>query len=119
MNSPDIVVKEYTLNIEKSNPYQSDCQWKLSLTEEEISKIIYMREVTEESMRKLGSPNEGGLDISLSTTYSFRPVDPKFYEKLYVYSSRISYIGNNKYVVEVDLDKNYSLDYLCTEEFEL
>jgi hypothetical protein len=91
--------------------------WELTLTEGDIEKINYLRNVTDESNEKFGE--FGGLRFSFDVTDSFfQRIEGS--ECNDIIESSLEYIGRNKFQVIIDLLDQYG-DQRCifTESFDI
>lgn len=92
--------------------------WELTLTERDIEKINYLRNVTDESNEKFGE--FGGLRFSFDVTDSFfQKIEGSEYD-IDITESKLEYIGDNKFQVAIDLLDQYG-DQGCifTESFDI
>ena len=62
--------KTYLLDVEDSTE-KENCNWELVLTEEDIEKAKYLKEITEESNKRFGTYNR--IRLYLDVNYMFRP----------------------------------------------
>lgn len=92
--------------------------WELTLTEVDIEKINYLRNVTDESNEKFGE--FGGLRFSFYVTDSFFQRIEGSECNVDIIESSLEYIGRNKFQVIIDLLDQYG-DQRCifTESFEI
>lgn len=92
--------------------------WELTLTESDIEKVNYLRNITDESNKKFGEFS--GLRFSFDVTdFFFQKVEGSEYD-IDITESRLEYIGDNKFQVAIDLLDQYG-DQSCifTESFEI
>ena len=79
--------------------------WELTLTESDIEKVNYLRNVTDESNKKFGE--FGGLRFSFDVTDSFfQRIEGSEYN-VDIIESRLEYIGRNKFQIAIDLLDQY------------
>lgn len=92
--------------------------WELTLTEGDIEKINYLRNVTDESNEKFGE--FGGLRFSFDVTDSFfQRIEGSEYN-VDIIESRLEYIGRNKFQVAIDLLDQYGgQSCIFTESFDI
>ena len=97
-----------------------DCPslWELTLTERDIEKINYLRNVTEKSNKKFGE--FGRLKFSFDVTDSFfQRIEGSEYN-VDIIESRLEYIGRNKFQVVIDLLDQYGgQSCIFTESFDI
>ena len=111
------IAKRYLLDIADSTE-ENNCRWKLSLTEEDIDKAKYIREITEESDKRFGTYNR--LRLYLDLTNSFKPENRDTYGGLELNESKLIYVGNGKFIVNCDISTLYrEYGILVTEEFKI
>ena len=92
--------------------------WELTLTESDIEKINYLRNVTDESNGKFGEFS--GLKFYFDVTdYFFQKIEGSEYN-IDIIESRLEYIGRNKFQVAIDLLDQYGGQFcIFTESFDI
>ena len=110
--------KKYILNIDGGS-LTKNCRWELTLKDEEIERIKYLKKIDEESVEKFG--NFSGLDLSFSVTFGFNPEDKDLYTTFEVVKSRVLYVGNDEFIVRCDLILSTGGDqyFITTERFKI
>lgn len=111
-------VKKYILKIDGGDCYDN-CRWELRVKNEDLEKIKYLTEISEESTKRFG--NSSSLDLSLNVTNEFIPEDECYYgEPFGIDSSKLLYVGNNKFVVSCNFTRFWEEQYtIITEKFEI
>lgn len=117
MSEKENKTKRYLLNVEDSTEIDN-CNWELVLTEEDVEKAKYIREITEESDKKFGTYNR--LRLYLDVTNSFKPENRDTYGGLELNESKLIYVGNGKFIVNCDFRTLYrEYGILITGEFKI
>ena len=109
--------KTYLLDVEDSTE-KENCNWELVLTEEDVEKAKYLKEITEESNKRFGTYNR--IRLYLDVNYMFRPKNRDTYRGLDLDESKLIYVGNGKFTVNCEfstLCREYGI--LTTEEFKI
>lgn len=109
----------YTLLVEENKSIYDECFWTLSLTDKDIDKIYYIKEISEKCLEKFGSDGNK-LIIELDVWNVFIPEDEYIRKDIRPISSRIEYVGNDEFVVRCDfVDTCDDPSYIITERFKL
>lgn len=88
--------RKYLLSVDYSTE-ENNCSWELTIKDKDIEKIKYLKEVSEESVKRFGDFSI--LNISLNVTYDFLPELEDFYPLLEVGRSELLYVGNDEFIV--------------------
>lgn len=118
MSEKENKTKRYLLEVEDSTE-KDNCNWVLFLTEEDIEKSKYIKEITEESDKRFGTHNR--LRLSLDVTIAFRPENIDIYPGLWLNESKLMYEGNGKFTVHCDLRTSRNEEYgiVTTKPFKI
>ena len=90
---------KYTLLVDKNESIYNTCRWNLSLTNEDLDKINYIKEISEESNKKFSSDDDHNLILGLDVTEDFIPEYNYIYKDMIEVESRLEYVGNDEFVV--------------------
>lgn len=93
------MTKKYLLDIADSTE-ENNCRWELTLKDKDLEKIKYLKEVSEECVKRFG--DFGSLDLSFNVIYDFIPEPEDFYPLLEVGRSELLYVGNDEFIVSCD-----------------
>jgi hypothetical protein len=109
--------KRYILKIDEDN-YRRNCRWELTLRDEDLEKVKYLKEISEESIKRFGNSNS--LDLFLNVTDKFIPENNRHYTTPFeIDNSQLLYVGNNKFVVICKFTSCWDGETIKTEEFEI
>lgn len=93
-------------------------RWVLSLTKDDLNKIRYIKEISEESWEKFdGDGND--LILGLDVTYAFIP-ESKPSDRIRPIGSMLSYVGDDEFIVKCDFINDWDdPSYIITDRFKI
>lgn len=110
---------KYKLLVDENDSEYKFGYWTLSLTKEDIDKINYIKEISEKSWEKFDDDGNELL-LGLDVTYVFVPEQAHTYERMRPIESRLTYVGNDEFVVRCDFVDNWDDPrYIITERFKI
>lgn len=111
---------KYTLDVDKNESFCDDCYWELRLTNEDIDKINYLKEIFEESNKKFRSNDDHNLILGLDVTKDFIPEDRGVRRDIRGIRSRLEYVGDDEFIVRCDfVDSCDDPSYIITKRFKI
>lgn len=111
---------KYTLRIEENNSFYEISRCNLYITDEDIDKVRYLKEISEEYNKKFGSNSDISL-LGLDVTDVLYP-EPEHttYKGMRTIVSRLTYVGDDEFEVRCDfVDACDDPSYIITERFKL
>lgn len=111
---------KYTLRIEENNSFYEISRCNLYLKDEDIDKVRYLKEISEEYNKKFGCDSDISL-LGLDVTDVLYPEPPgHIYKGMRSIVSRLTYVGDDEFIVRKDfVDDCDDPSYIITERFKI
>ena len=110
---------KYTLRIEENNSFYEISRCNLYLTDEDIDKVRYLKEISEEYNKKFGCDGDISL-LGLDVTNVLYPEPGHTYKGMRSIVARLTYVGDNEFIVRHDfVDDCDDPSYITTERFKI